>query len=102
MSRTYYVIVSILILLITVGCNHYGSLKQEGISYNEAKSGQILNPAASDNLAPVTGLPGSAADIAMKKYTESFASSQECNKKGAQSLLMTPISTGTGQNVYGK
>ncbi len=96
-----------LVVLITAGCGHYGALtKDYGNSYNRAKQGQILNPAASSNLAPVTGLSAKAADAAMTKYIESFAPSQGAASQGAQSLLMTPISsgaaTGTGQNAYGQ
>ncbi len=92
-----------LILLATAGCAHYGALEADyGNSYNMAKQGQILNPAASHNLAPVTGLAGAAADSAMKKYMESFATSQQCQQGGAQSPLMAPISKGTGQDAYGQ
>ncbi len=106
MSRTYYVIVSILISLITAGCNHYGALpKDYGNSYNMAKQGQILNPAASNNLEPVTGLPGTAAEPVMKKYAGSFSPPGPASQM-PQSFAMTPIvpteGAGKGQDVYGK
>ncbi len=96
-----------LVVLITAGCGHYGALtKDYGNSYNRAKQGQILNPAASNNLAPVTGLPAKAAEATMMKYIDSFAPPQGAASQGAQSLLMTPISSGvasgTGQNAYGQ
>jgi hypothetical protein len=94
------------IVLIMVGCNHYGALSKDfGNSYNAAKSGQILNPGASKNLKPVTGLPGTAADGNMKKYTESFAPTGQAQQT-PQSFAITPIvpteGAGVGKNVYGK
>ncbi len=101
-GKFYSAAVVILIFSITAGCNHYGALtKDYGNSYNAAKSGQVLNPEASKNLKPVTGLPGTAADVAMKKYTDSFAP-KESPQQGSQSMLMTPITMGTGKDVYGK
>jgi hypothetical protein len=104
MKGKYYATV-VLSLLITAGC-HYGALtKDYGNSYNMAKSSQILNPGASKNLKPVTGLPGTAADVAMKKYAESFvpAGGPAAQQAPAPSaLLMTPLSIGTGKDVYGK
>ncbi len=94
------------IILITAGCAHYGAVEQNfGNSYNSAKQGQILNAAASNNLAPVTGLRGSAAEATMKKYTDSFSASSE-GQQTPQGFAMTPIvpteGAGKGQNVYGK
>ncbi len=102
--RGKYLAIVVLILLIAAGCNHYGALKKDyGNSYNMAKSGQILNPGASKNLKPVTGLPGTAADAAMKKYGDSFASTGQGGSGQAPSaLLMTPLSMGAGKDVYGK
>ena len=104
MRGKYYATVVVLILLITAGCNHYGALpKDYGNSYNSAKSGQILNPGASKNLKPVTGLPGNAADANMKKYAESFAPAGPAGPQQTPSaLLMTPLSLGAGKDVYGK
>lgn len=102
MRGKYYAAVVILIFSITAGCAHYGALtKDYGNSQNMAKSSQILNPEASKNLKPVTGLPGTAADATVKKYTASFAPEQ-APQQAPQSLLMTPISMGTGKDVYGK
>jgi len=95
----------VLILLITAGCGHYGALtKDYGNSYNMAKSGQILNPRASKNLKPVTGLPGTAVDVTMKNYTQSFATSGQAGQAGQApaALMMTPLSLGAGKDVYGK
>ncbi len=104
MKKSFYTI-AVLIILITAGCAHYGELDQDyGNSYYRATNGQILNPSASQNPAPVTGLTGKAADAAMKKYAESFSASDK-SSRGQQGVALTPIvpdSTGAGQNVYGK
>jgi len=100
-----YCAAAILIVLIAAGCNHYGALKKDyGNSYNAAKYGQILNPAASKNLKPVTGLPGTAVDANMKKYAESFTSTGQAGQAGQapSALMMTPLSLGAGKDVYGK
>jgi hypothetical protein len=100
--RGRYCAAAVLIVLIAAGC-HYGALdKDYGNSYNAAKYGQILNPGASKNLKPVTGLPGMTADAIMKKYADSFVSSGPAAQQNPAALLMTPISVGTGKDVYGK
>lgn len=104
--RIKYTTVAVMILLFTTGCSHYGALDEDyGKSYNAAKNGQILNPGASKNLAPVTGLPGTADDGSMKKYTESFSPSGQASQT-PQSFAITPIvpteGAGMGKNVYGK
>lgn len=43
-----------------------------GASFESAKTNQILNPDASENLEPVTGFDGQAAQITIKKYREGF------------------------------
>lgn len=103
--RKRYCTAAVLIVLIAAGC-HYGALNKDyGNSYNAAKYGQIVNPRASKNLAPVTGLPGTAVEPAMKKYVESFSSSSQVPQT-PQSFAVTPIvpteGAGTGKNVYGK
>jgi hypothetical protein len=105
MRKIYYAAI-ILNALIMVGCNHYGALSKDyGNSYNAAKSGQILNPGASKNLGPATGLSGKAAESTMNKYTDSFSSSGQASQT-PQSFAITPIvpteGAGKGQNVYGK
>ncbi len=104
MRKIYYT-AAVLTILITVGCSHYGQLDTDyGNSYSKAKTGQILNPTASKNQAPVSGLSGKAADANMKKYTDSFSAAQQA--QGPQSFAITPIvpteGAGMGQNVYGK
>jgi hypothetical protein len=106
MRGKYYAAVVVLILLITTGCAHYGALEEDyGKSYHAAKSGQILNPGASQNQQPVTGHSGKAAESTMNKYTDSFSSSGQASQM-PQSFAITPIvpteGAGTGKNVYGK
>ncbi len=105
MRKKYYM-AAVLIILITAGCSHYGALDKDfGNSYYRDMSGQVLNPLASKNPAPVTGLNGKAADAVMKKYTESFSTSEQTSQ-GTQGFALTPIvpteGAGMGQNVYGK
>ncbi len=105
MRKIYYT-AACLTILIMAGCSHYGQINPDyGNSYNKAKYGQILNPSASKNQAPVTGLNGRAADSITKKYTDSFATSGQA-QQGPQSFAITPIvpteGAGMGQNVYGK
>ncbi len=95
---------AVLTILITAGC-HYGAInKNWGKSYNTATAGEVMNPKASKNLNPVTGLDGSAAEAAMKKYTNSFSTSCQTSQ-GPQGFALTPIvpTEGAGAgNVYGK
>jgi hypothetical protein len=105
MRKKYYA-AAVLVILITAGCSHYGAIdKNWGKSYDSATSGQILNPQASKNLKPETGLNGNAADAAMKKYVNSFSVSSQTSQ-GPQGFALTPIvpteGAGMGQNVYGK
>jgi hypothetical protein len=105
MMRVKYYATVVLTLLITAGCGHYGALtKDYGNSYNWAKSSQTLNPGASKNLKPVTGLPGTAADTIMKSYAASFVpeGGPAAQQQAPSALLMTPLSIGTGKDVYGK
>jgi hypothetical protein len=43
-----------------------------GNSYNLAKQNQILNPGGEQNLEPVKGLDGKAANKAIEKYRKDF------------------------------
>jgi hypothetical protein len=43
-----------------------------GNSYNLSKQNQILNPGAEQNLEPVKGLDGKAANKAIEKYRKDF------------------------------
>ncbi len=99
MRRTCYAAV-VFTMLVATGCAHYGALEDEdGVSYNAAKSGQILDPGASKNLEPVMGMSGKAAEAAMKQYTDSF-NKKECGKPDQQGFMLMPATTGT--DIYGK
>ena len=99
MRRAYYA-AAVLVFIFTAGCAHYGALEEDyGKSFNTAKYGQILNPGASKNLEPVTGLNGKATEAVMKKYVDSFSKSGE--QSAQQGCPQTPAST-TGTDTYGK
>jgi len=90
-----------LTVLVATGC-HYGAIEKDfGRSYTMAKQGQILNPDASKNMKPVTGLNAKAAAAAEKRYTDSFSGG---DKTTQQSIAIVPVTPpgGTGQDVYGK
>ena len=90
-----------LVALAATGCI-YGSIEKDfGKSYAQAKSGQILNPKASQNLNPVTGLSGQAAEAVGKKYVERFGKDAEKASKNGCSTLKDPTKD-PGQDSYGK
>ena len=104
MKIKYYVAAVTLIFAFTAGCSHYRALDKEyGSSYNMAKQGQILNPGASKNPEPVTGLNGNAAGANEEKYIQSF--SKGSGSQASKSFVVPIIPAGTagmGQDVYGK
>jgi hypothetical protein len=55
-----------------------------GRAYESAKSNQILNPEASKNLDPVTGMDGQAAEQTLNGYRRDFTGlpSQSSNSGG--------------------
>jgi hypothetical protein len=57
-------------LLIVSGCGKTMLEKNRGRSFETAKYNQILSPEAENNLSPVSGLDGQAADNSMKNYRE--------------------------------
>ncbi len=103
MQKKYYATVVVLIMLATGGCGHYGALEEDyGKSFNQAKAGQILNPQASKNLQPVTGLSGEAAAASEAKYLQSFG---KTSQKPASKSFVVPVipgGAGAGQDAYGK
>lgn len=85
----------IVIFMIATGCATYGEIEKDfGKSYAMAKSGQILNPAASKNLKPVIGLSGDAAAAGMEKYTQSFGKGAQ--KPASKGYVVPVIPTDTG------
>ncbi len=103
MKRNYCAMVAVLALLAAAGC-HYGALEADyGKSYRMARDGQILNPQASKNLQPVTGISGEAAAASGERYSQSFGKSPQ--KPASKSCAVSVISggtAGTGQDAYGK
>ncbi len=104
MRIKYYVTAVTLIFAFTAGCSHYGTLgKDYGMSYSMAKQGQILNPGASKNPEPVTGLNGNAAGANEEKYIQSFSKGSGGQASKGFVVPMIPAGTaGMGQDVYGK
>ena len=101
MRKRYYA-AAVLSILLAAGCNHYGAIDKDfGRSYDMAKQGQILNPDASKNLKPVTGLNSKAADAVTKKYTDSFNASDKSTQQSIAIVPVTPPGSG-GTDVYAK
>jgi hypothetical protein len=91
------------LFLIGSGCATYGKIEENfGKSYAMAKYGQILNPAASRNLKPVTGLSGMAAEAAVNKYTDRFGKSMEVKNGLSRSTPNDKDIAGIGQDDYKK
>ena len=78
-TRCLIIIVMIAALSIFSGCGATQLEKNWGKSFESAKSNQILNPEAGQNLDPVDGLDGQAAVNSLGKYRKGFAP-----KKGKQ------------------
>lgn len=88
MRIKYSAAIALMFLLVT-GCAHYGALDEDrGKSYNMAKQGQILNPDASKNLKPVTGLHGAAVAANEEKYIASF---RKTAQKAAPKSFVVPM-----------
>jgi hypothetical protein len=89
----------IIALLITVLCScnsvYFGGTpnmdENWGKSFESAKADQTLNPQASDNLDPVEGMDGQAADNQINKYRETFGSQKDTSgaaeKSGSISVI---------------
>jgi hypothetical protein len=89
-------------LVLTAGCAHYGALEEDyGKSYGLVLQGQVLNPDASKNRVPVTGLDGGSAEEVMKKYRESFGTG-DCNTSPGTTAPPIPAGKGMGHDIYGK
>jgi hypothetical protein len=68
-------------------CCPCGVRNDFGKAYTLAVAGQILNPDAEMNLAPVEGLDGRAAVIIMQKYEASFAKQQGSQAGGGMTSV---------------
>ncbi len=100
MKKKYLIVIFILSLVFAAGCSHYRALDKDfGKSYNMAKQGQILNPDASKNLKPVTGLSGKAAAANEEKYLNSFGKAPDGQSKG---YVVPMIPAGMGQDANDK
>jgi hypothetical protein len=60
----------VLIAFALAGCGHDALKKNWGSATETAKQSQIANPDASNNLEPVVGLDGAAAEKAMQGYQQ--------------------------------
>ena len=75
-----FALLSLFVIALVAGCA--GNLPEPerfrilddnwGKSFESAKNNQILNPEAGENLEPVTGLDGQAADENVEEYREGF------------------------------
>jgi hypothetical protein len=82
---TLDVVAFTLIASSIIGCSGSSDLLQRetlldqnwGRSYEAAKYNQILNPDAGQNLEPVMGLGGVAAENSVNKYDQSFKEKQQ-------------------------
>ena len=71
--RSLFLIGFAALLFIAVGCAAPNRLEKDfGNSVNQAKSNQILNPEAGQNIEPVSGLDGEAAQAILEKYRKDF------------------------------
>jgi hypothetical protein len=62
----------IVVMLVGCGPSPITLTPKWGESFTMAKQGQILNPEAGENLAPVEGLDGQAAQATVEAYRKSF------------------------------
>lgn len=93
----------IVVLFMSFGCGH--ALLEPtpldrhwGKSFERAKVSQELAPDASQNLDPVTGLDGQAAEGDIQKYREAHTKDKKnCGGSGARIMLGT-LGGSSGQN----
>ena len=71
-ARCLIIMVLIAALSIFSGCAATQLDKNWGKSFESAKSNQILNPEAGQNLEPVVGLDGQAAESGLGTYRNGF------------------------------
>ena len=83
----------IVMVVFLAGCN--GNIKQletfYGKSYKQAKYSQIVNPEAVNNLNPVYGLDGHAAQNEIGAYRKGFETQPTENKRSASSASVMEI-----------
>jgi hypothetical protein len=72
-KRSFFLIGFAALFFIAVGCAGPSRLEMDfGNSANLAKSNQMLNPEAGQNIEPVSGLDGEAAQATLEKYRKDF------------------------------
>jgi|GEM_PF-2118205 len=93
----------IVVMLLAFGCGR-GFIEPTpldrhwGKSFERAKASQEYAPEASQNLDPVTGLDGQAAEGDIQKYREAHTKDKgSCGGSGAKILLGT-LGGSSGQN----
>jgi len=84
---------ALLIVLLLAGCAATRVETTHGDAFREAMANQILNPEASSNVTPVTGMDGQSAQVVLKTYRIDSAKTAPA----ASAFVMTPMSLGTGQ-----
>ena len=93
MNKTHIVLCMIILTITALVCGACATPSKLsdnwGTAYYAQKQGQIVNPDASKNLEPVTGLYGQAAEAAMGQYLQSFTG------KGGQGQSTGSQSMGT-------
>jgi hypothetical protein len=95
MSNKYPAYVGLaVVLFVSLGCTQAMLAptpldKNWGRAVEVAKDSQALNPDASQNLDPVTGLDGQAAENDIVKYRKAHAAKQGSGDAGMRVLLGT-------------
>jgi hypothetical protein len=84
----------VIVLFVSVGCTQAMLAptpldKNWGRAVEVARESQALNPDASQNLDPVTGLDGQAAENDIVKYRKAHAAKQGTGGSGMPLLLGT-------------
>jgi hypothetical protein len=77
----------VVVLFLSFGCATLPHEKNWGKSFEMTKDAQVLDPDASGNLAPVTGLDGQAAANAMNRYQKGSDGDKGSCGRGTQSLI---------------
>ena len=70
LSRHSIIIAFSIVLLLFAGCAYNTLETNWGSSYEAAKTNQIANPEAAENLDPVVGLDGELAQENMETYRQ--------------------------------
>jgi hypothetical protein len=96
-ARCLSAIVSLAILSILGGCgSHYyyqGETPLEknwGRAFESAKYNQTLNPDASENLEPVEGFDGAAAEMAQQRYLKGEEKKKPETEFGVMTVKQQP------------